>query len=97
MDSFPNIELDFNIYIKRPHSLLDHVSDHDIRKLKETIARHKTHNSSTFRDLIIVKTAIRIRMKRSELAILLVRQINFGANSVAVMGRKGSRDRVIPN
>ena len=86
----------FDISIKRPHLLPEHVYEKDIEKLKDTIANHMTHKGSVFRDLMIIETAIKTGMRRSELANLLVRHINFGSGSLTVVGGKGSRDRVIP-
>ena len=88
--------MDFDISIKRPHLLPEHVYEKDIQKLKATIANHLTHKGSVFRDLMIIETAIKTGMRRAELANLLVRHINFGSGSLTVVRGKGSRDRVIP-
>ena len=88
--------MDFDISIKRPHLLPEHVYEKDIEKLKQTIANHMTHKDSIFRDLMIIETAIKTGMRRSELANLLVKHINFGSSSLTVVAGKGSRDRVIP-
>ena len=88
--------IDFDISIKRPHLLPEHVYEKDIKKLKATISNHVTHKGSVFRDLMIIETAIKTGMRRAELANLLVRHINFGSGSLTVVGGKGSRDRVIP-
>ena len=88
--------MDFDISIKRPHLLPEHVYEKDIEKLKQTIANHMTHKDSIFRDLMIIETAIKTGMRRAELANLLVRHINFGSGSLTVVAGKGSRDRVIP-
>ncbi|HCE77286.1 MAG TPA: hypothetical protein DEP04_11720 [Dehalococcoidia bacterium] len=88
--------IDFDISIKRPHLLPEHVYEKDIEKLKDTIANHMTHKGSVFRDLMIVETATKTGMRRTELANLPVKQINFGSGSLTVVGGKGSRNRVIP-
>ena len=88
--------IDFDISIKRPHLLPEHVYEKDIQKLKATITNHMTHKGSVFRDLMIIETAIKTGLRRAELANLLVRHINFGSSSLTVVGGKGSRDRVIP-
>ena len=88
--------IDFDISIKRPHLLPEHVYEKDIQKLKATITNHVTHKGSVFRDLMIIETAIKTGLRRAELANLLVRHINFGSRSLTVVGGKGSRDRVIP-
>ena len=86
----------FDISIKRPHLLPEHVHEKDIKKLKDTIANHLTHKGSVFRDLMIIETAIKTGMRRAELANLLVKHINFESGSLTVVGGKGSRDRAIP-
>ena len=87
---------DFDLSIKRPHLLPQRVTDEEIRRLKEAISNHKTHKSSTFRDLVLVDTAIKTGMRRSELANLLVSHINFESNRLVVVAGKGSKDRIIP-
>ena len=88
--------IEFDISIKRPHLLPEHVYEKDIEKLKATITNHMTHKGSVFRDLMIIETAIKTGLRRAELANLLVRHINFGSGSLTVVRGKGSRDRVIP-
>ena len=87
---------DFDLSIKRPHLLPKRVTDEEIRKLKKAISNHKTHKSSAFRDLVLVDTAIKTGMRRSELANLLVSHINFESNRLVVVAGKGSKDRAIP-
>ena len=87
---------DFDLSIKRPHLLPKRVTDEEIRKLKKAISNHKTHKSSAFRDLVLVDTAIKTGMRRSELANLLVSHINFESNRLVVVAGKGSKDRIIP-
>ena len=87
---------DFDLSIKRPHLLPQRVTDEDIRRLKEAISNHKTHKSSTSRDLVLVETAIKTGMRRSELANLLVSHISFESNRLVVVAGKGSKDRITP-
>jgi integrase/recombinase XerD len=87
---------DFDLAVKRPHLLPQRVTDEEIRRLKEAIVNHKTHKSSVFRDLVLVETAIKTGMRRSELANLLVSHINFESNRLVVVAGKGSKDRIIP-
>ena len=87
-------ELDINV--KRPFLLPKRVYENDINKLKETIKNHRTHKSSTQRDLILIETAINTGLRRAELANLAVGHINFEARRLLVVGGKGNKDRVIP-
>ena len=87
---------DFDLSIKRPHLLPKRVTDEEIRRLKKAISSHKTHKSSAFRDLVLVDTAIKTGMRRSELANLLVSHISFATNRLVVAAGKGSKDRAIP-
>jgi len=87
---------EFNLSVNRPHMLPQRVTDEDIQKLKEAVKNHQTHKSSVFRDLLLVDTAIKTGMRRSELANLLVGHISFDANRLAVVAGKGSKDRTIP-
>ena len=45
---------------------------------------------------MLVDTAIKTGMRRSELANLLVSHITFGSNRLLVVAGKGSKDRIIP-
>ena len=87
---------EFNLSVNRPHMLPQRVTDEDIQKLKEAVRNHQTHKSSVFRDLLLVDTAIKTGMRRSELANLLVGHISFDANRLVVVAGKGSKDRTIP-
>jgi integrase len=84
--------IDFDISIKRPHLLPEHVYEKDIEKLKVTISNHMTHKGSVFRDLMIIETAIKTGMRRAKLANLLVRHINFGSGSLTVVGKQYQTD-----
>ena len=46
---------ELDVKIKRPFLLPRRVYDNDINKLKETIKNHRTHKSSTRRDLLLEK------------------------------------------
>ena len=87
---------ELDIKIKRPFLLPQRVYDNDINKLKETIKNHRTHKSSTRRDLLLVETAMNTGLRRAELANLAVGHINFEARRLLVVGGKGNKDRVIP-
>ena len=86
----------FDLKIKRPKLLPEVVPDEAISKLKEAIRNHKTHKSSIARDLALIDTAINTGLRRSELANLLVKHVNFDQRRLTVVGGKGSKDRVIP-
>ena len=87
---------ELDIKIKRPFLLPQRVYDNDINKLKETIKNHRTHKSSTRRDLLLVETAMNTGLRRAELANLAAGHINFKARRLLVLGGKGNKDRVIP-
>ena len=87
---------ELDIKIKRPFLLPQRVYDNDINKLKETIKNHRTHKSSTRRDLLLVETAMNTGLRRAELANLAVEHINFEARRLLVLGGKGNKVRVIP-
>ena len=87
---------ELDVKIKRPFLLPRRVYDNDINKLKETIKNHRTHKSSTRRDLLLVETAMNKGLRRAELANLAVGHINFEARRLLVLGGKGNKDRVIP-
>ena len=86
----------FDVTFKRPKLLPQRVMHSDIRKLKDTIKGKRTHKKSTFRDLVLIETAIKTGMRRSELANLLVAHVNFEASRIIVINGKGSKDRTIP-
>ena len=87
---------ELDIKIKRPFLLPQRVYDNDINKLKETIKNHRTHKSSTRRDLLLIETAMNTGLRRAELANLAVGHINFETRRLLVLGGKGNKDRVIP-
>ena len=88
--------LNFDIPINRPKLLPEFVNTEDISKLRNTLRNHKTHKSSVFRDLVLVDTAIKTGLRRSELANLLVCHIDLNASRLVVTAGKGRKDRVIP-
>ena len=88
--------LDFNIPIHRPKLLPEFVNSKDIAKLRHTLRNHKTHKSSVFRDVVLVDTAIKTGLRRSELANLLVCHLDLNASRLIVVAGKGGKDRVIP-
>ena len=87
--------LNFDILINRPKLLPEFVNTEDIAKLRDTLRNHKTHKSSVFRDLVLVDTAIKTGLRRSELANLLVCHAVLNASRLIVVAGKGGKDRVI--
>ena len=87
--------LNFDILINRPKLLPEFVNTEDIAKLRDTLRNHKTHKSSVFRDLVLVDTAIKTGLRRSELANLLVCHVDLNASRLIVVAGKGRKDRVI--
>ena len=90
------IGLSFDISINRPKLLPEFVNTEDISKLRDTLRNHKTHKSSVFRDLVLVDTAIKTGLRRSELANLLVCHVDISTSRLIVVAGKGRKDRVIP-
>ena len=90
------IGLSFDISINRPKLLPEFVNTEDIAKLRDTLRNHKTHKSSVFRDLVLVDTAIKTGLRRSELANLLVCHVDLNASRLIVVAGKSRKDRVIP-
>ena len=88
--------LSFDISINRPKLLPEFVNTEDISKLRDTLRNHKTHKSSVFRDLVLVDTAIKTGLRRSELANLLVCHVDISDSRLIVVAGKGRKDRVIP-
>ena len=88
--------LNFDIPINRPKLLPEFVNTEDISKLRDTLRNHKIHKSSVFRDLVLVDTAIKTGLRRSELANLLVCHVDLNASRLIVVAGKGGKDRVIP-
>ena len=86
----------FDTKFKRPKLLPQRVRHEDVEKLKEAIRNKRTHKKSTFRDLVLIETAVKTGMRRGELANLLVSHISFEANRISVMEGKGSKGRTIP-
>ncbi|MFC1944119.1 tyrosine-type recombinase/integrase, partial [Chloroflexota bacterium] len=90
------VGMPFNLKVKVPKQLPPFVSLNDIEKLVETIKAKETHKVCLFRDLVLIETACKTGLRRSELANLRVRDINFDNRRLKVVSGKGAKDRVIP-
>ncbi len=85
-----------DLKVKVPRQLPTFVAYDDIVKLRESLGAKHTHKSSQSRDLVLLETAIKTGLRRSELANLLVANIDFKASRLMVVNGKGNKDRVIP-
>jgi len=86
----------FDLKVKVPNSLPAFVRREEIDRLTEAITNKSTHKGCQSRDLLIVQTAIKTGLRRSELANLRVKDIDFGASRLKVVNGKGAKDRVVP-
>ncbi len=86
----------FTLKVKVPKQLPPFVSLQDIEKLMDYIRNRKTHKHCCLRDLILVETACKTGLRRTELANLRIKDIDFLNRRLKVVGGKGSKDRVIP-
>ena len=87
--------MEFEVKMRRPIILPELVSEGDIEKLREVVRGHKSHKWSVPRDLLLIDTAVRTGMRRSEMANLTMGSIDFTRSRLKVTG-KGRKDRVIP-
>ena len=86
----------WEVRVKVPRQLPAFVQDQDIERLRACIEDKHTHKSTRFRDLVLLETAAKTGLRRAELANLRVRDIDFEAARLMVVGGKGGKDRVIP-
>ena len=86
----------FDIRVKVPRLLPTMVSDSDIAQMRACIESKRTHKATSYRDLVLLDTATLTGLRRSELANLRVRDINFAAPRLMVVGGKGNKDRIVP-
>jgi integrase/recombinase XerD len=86
----------FTLKVKVPKALPAFVPDADVATLTEYLQNKRTHKETLFRDLVLVETACKTGLRRSELANLTVRNIDFAASRLKVVSGKGDKDRVIP-
>ncbi len=77
----------FELKVKVPKQLPPFIRWEDIQRLKETIAAANTHKMRTVRNFVLIDTACKTGLRRSELADLLARHIDFnGCRLQVVMG-----------
>jgi integrase len=86
----------FTLKVKVPKQLPPFVSSQDIEKLMDYIRNRKTHRYCCFRDLVLIETACKTGLRRTELANLRIKDIDFVNKRLKVIGGKGSKDRVVP-
>ena len=86
----------FDMKVKVPKTLPPYVEGSEIALIVDWIKSKKSHKQSIERDLILLETAKKTGMRRSELANLKVGDVNLDKSRIYVRGGKGDRDRVIP-
>ncbi len=86
----------FDLKVKVPRQLPPFVSAEDIARIRTCIENKETHKTTTFRDLVLLETASKTGLRRSELANLKVKHIDFRGSRLIVVGGKGGKDRVVP-
>jgi len=86
----------FDLKVRVPKSLPAFVRRGEIDKLIAVIKNKRTQKGGTTRDLLLIETAIKTGLRRSELANLRVRDIDFEASRLKVVNGKGAKDRVVP-
>lgn len=86
----------FPLKVKVPRALPAFVPDSDVAALTECIQNKVTHKLTQFRDLVLIETARKTGLRRSELANLRVCDLDLTALRLKVTGGKGDKDRVIP-
>ena len=92
---FKHFGLPFDLSVRIPRRLPPHVASSDIERLAYSISHKATHKQSSVRDMVLLETAINTGLRRSELANLKVRDIDFDSQRLKVVNGKGGRDRVI--
>ena len=93
---FAHLGIILDLRVKVPRSLPPLVPAEDIQRLIGSIARKQTHKKARLRDRVLVETAAKTGLRRSELANLRVRDIDFTDSRLKVVAGKGAKDRVIP-
>ena len=83
-----------DVHIKIPKSLPTYTEDGDIEKLLAVIGDKKSHKKSIIRDRLLIETALKTGLRRSELANLKPEDIH--ENALIVRQGKGQKDRMIP-
>jgi len=82
---------DFRIRV--PRSLPPYTEDSDVAKLRAAIEDKQTHKGTVVRDSLLVDLALTTGMRRSELAVLQVKDIH---SDFLIAHGKGNKERVIP-
>ncbi|MFC2035878.1 tyrosine-type recombinase/integrase [Chloroflexota bacterium] len=80
----------------KPKSLPQYVEPKDIDQLIDFIRIKNTHKGTVTRDVLLVRFATVTGLRRSELANLIVRDIQTTQKLVFVRKGKGNKDRAVP-
>jgi integrase/recombinase XerD len=87
---------ELDIKLRVPKLLPSYVEKSDIEKLLAAIENKRSHKTTVERDLLLVDIAIHTGLRRSELANLIVGDIDLERQLLIVRQGKGAKDRVIP-
>jgi len=90
------LDIPIALKVKVPKLPPPFISVEEIGKLTSSVRDKQTHKGCGFRDLVLVETAVKTGLRRGELANLRVRDIDFIAQRLKVVGGKGEKNRVIP-
>ena len=85
---FKHFGLPFDLSVRIPRRLPPHVASSDIERLAYSISHKATHKQSSVRDMVLLETAINTGLRRSELANLRVRDIDFDSQRLKVVNGK---------
>ncbi len=91
-----HLGLPFNVKVRVPKQLPPFVAVEDIERIANWIREKQTHKATNFRDLVLLETAAKTGLRRSELADLTVADIDFRGSRLKVIEGKGGKDRVVP-
>ena len=87
---------ELDIKIRVPKILPSYVENTDIERLLEAMRNKRSRKDTIDRDILLVYLAIHTGLRRSELASLMVGDIDLERQVLVVRQGKGSKDRVIP-
>ncbi|OGN88404.1 MAG: hypothetical protein A2Z74_05780 [Chloroflexi bacterium RBG_13_46_9] len=83
------------IKIKLPEQLPDYIEQDAIEKLKDAMRSKKTHKRVIDRNLLLIDLACKAGLRRTELANLMVKDVDLERNYLIVRQGKGMKDRII--
>ncbi|MFC1905114.1 tyrosine-type recombinase/integrase [Chloroflexota bacterium] len=85
-----------DIRLAKPKSLPQYIEPSDIENLIDFIRNKNTHKRTVVRDILLIRFATLTGLRRSELAQLIVRDIQIKQKVVIVRKGKGNKDRAVP-